>query len=107
VGGIAGARPLPGQAGDHKRPFERDHAAGGRPACFNHVDALSILEQIEGATAYVRSLGVKAEEKTYKKLMMTLTAAHRSLHNIMHQNGLFHEHTPLDDHHGNRIRERR
>lgn len=68
-------------------------------SCFNAVDALSILEQIEGATAYIKTLATRAEEKVYKELLLTLTAAHRSLHNRMHRNGLYHNHTVVDDHH--------
>jgi hypothetical protein len=62
---------------------------------------MTILEQIEGATAYVRNLGSRADEMQYRKLMSGLTAAHRKLHNQMHQQGLFHNHTPVDDHHNN------
>ena len=68
--------------------------------CFNYPDAVTILEQIEGCSAYIRTLGTKAEENTYKKLLMTITSAYRTLHNRMHQNGAYHKHTVLDDHHG-------
>lgn len=70
-----------------------------RKPCFNHLDAISILEQIEGATAYIKTIGIKAEERTYKRMLLTLTAAHRSLHNRMHQNGMYHHHTIVDEHH--------
>jgi hypothetical protein len=73
---------------------------GDRPI-FSKMDAMTILEQIEGATAYVRNLGSRADEMQYRKLMSGLTAAHRKLHNQMHQQGLFHNHTPVDDHHNN------
>jgi hypothetical protein len=69
---------------------------------FNKLDAMTILEQIEGATAYVKNLGSKAEERKYKRILNYLTSAHRKLHNYMHQNGAFHEHTTIDDHHSSK-----
>lgn len=70
---------------------------GTRP--FNVNDAVTILEQIEGATAFIRTVGTRAEEQTFKRVMMKLTSAHRALHNLMHQNGHYHEHTVVDEHH--------
>ena len=70
----------------------------GKPP-INAADAVTILEQIEGVTAYVKNLGTKAQEKQYKQVMMTLTSAHRSLHNRLHQLNYFHNHTPEDHHH--------
>lgn len=67
--------------------------------CFDIKDAATILDQIEGATAFVRSLGTKAEKEAFNRIMHTLTSAHRALHNRMHQVGVFHEHTAVDDHH--------
>lgn len=67
--------------------------------CFNVIDAMAILDQIEGTTAYIRTIATKAEERVYKELLLTLTAAHRTLHNRMHQNGVYHNHTVMDDHH--------
>jgi hypothetical protein len=67
--------------------------------CFSTQDAVTILEQIEGAAAYVRTIGTKAEERAYKKVLMALTSAHRALHNRMHQQGVYHDHTVMDDHH--------
>jgi hypothetical protein len=62
------------------------------------ADALTILEQIEGALAYIDTVGTRADIKTYKRLRLVLTAAHRELHNRMHQLGHYHEHTPVKDH---------
>jgi hypothetical protein len=67
--------------------------------CFNMNDAVTILDQIEGSTAFVRSLGTKAEKESFSRIMNTLTSAHRALHNRMHQEGAFHEHSVVDDHH--------
>jgi hypothetical protein len=71
----------------------------GEKRCFNALDAMTILEQIEGTTAYIKTLGTRAEENKYKKILMTLTSAHRVLHNRMHQNGIYHNHTVTEDHH--------
>lgn len=68
-------------------------------SCFNKVDAMTILEQIEGATAYMKTIATKAEERVYKELLMTLTSAHRALHNRMHRIGIYHNHTVVDEHH--------
>ncbi len=62
------------------------------------ADAVTILEQIEGALAYLDTVGTRAEDVAYKRMRLILTAAHRSLHNRMHQSGTFHDHTPVTDH---------
>ena len=72
-------------------------AEGKRP--MKESDAMSILEQIEGATAYVKTLGTKAQERQFKEMLAALTAAHRALHNRMHEMGYYHQHTAVDDHH--------
>jgi hypothetical protein len=65
---------------------------------FAPADALTILEQIEGAMAYLDTVGTRAEDRVYKRMRLTLESAHRNLHNHMHQAGHFHEHTPVTDH---------
>ncbi len=65
---------------------------------FAAADAITILEQIEGAIAFIDTIATKAQANAYKAIKMTLTSAHRALHNRMHQNGIFHDHTPLDEH---------
>lgn len=62
------------------------------------TDALTILEQIEGALAYLDTVGTRAEIKAYKRMRLVLTSAHRSLHNRMHKIGHYHKHTPVDNH---------
>jgi hypothetical protein len=61
-------------------------------------DALTILDQVEGAMAYLDTIGTRAEDKIYKRMKMVLTSAHRILHNRMHEMGYWHQHTPLNDH---------
>jgi len=62
------------------------------------ADAVTILEQIEGALAYLDTVGTRAEEKAYKRMRLVLVSAHRALHNRMHQQGMYHGHTALTDH---------
>ena len=62
------------------------------------ADALTILEQIEGALAYIDSVGTRAETARYKQMRLVLTGAHRALHNRMHQAGRYHQHTPATEH---------
>ena len=62
------------------------------------ADAVSILEQIEGALAFLDTVGTRAETAAYRRMRLVLTSAHRSLHNRLHQAGHYHHHTSLDDH---------
>jgi hypothetical protein len=62
------------------------------------ADAVTILEQIEGALAYLDTVGTRAEDAAYKRMRLALTSAHRSLHNRLHQAGYLHGHTPVADH---------
>ncbi len=62
------------------------------------ADAITILEQIEGALAYLDTIGTRAEDVTYKRMQLVLTSAHRSLHNRMHHLGFYHDHTSVLNH---------
>jgi hypothetical protein len=66
---------------------------------YSAADALSILEQIEGALAYLDTVGGRADETAYKRMRMRLTSVYRQLHNEMHQQGHYHEHTHITEHH--------
>ena len=59
---------------------------------FSQPDATAVLEQIEGAIAYVDTIAPRPEATRYKAMRATLTAAHRRMHQRMHQQGIFHEH---------------
>jgi len=61
-------------------------------------DAVTILEQIEGALAFIDTIGTRAEDKAYKRMRLVLTSAHRRLHNRMHAQGFQHLHTPATEH---------
>jgi hypothetical protein len=62
------------------------------------ADAVTILEQIEGALAYLDTVGTRADDVAYKRMRLVLTSAHRSLHNRMHELGYYHGHTPVTNH---------
>jgi hypothetical protein len=62
------------------------------------ADAVTILEQIEGALAYLDTIGTRAESHIYKRMRLTLESAHRKVHNQLHAQGYFHEHTPPQEH---------
>jgi hypothetical protein len=62
------------------------------------ADAVTILEQIEGALAYLDTVGTRAEDVAYKRMRMVFTSAHRTLHNRMHQQGYYHGHTAATNH---------
>ncbi len=64
----------------------------------SELDALTILEQIEGAMAYLETIGTRADEKAYKRMRLVLESSHRALHNRMHAMGYDHIHTPTKDH---------
>jgi hypothetical protein len=66
----------------------------GSPLLSN-LDAVTILEQIEGALAYIDTIGTRADEKAYKRMRLALISAHRGLHNRLHQAGHFHDHPTL------------
>ena len=65
---------------------------------FSAPDALVTLDQIEGALAYLDSVGTSAEDDVYKRMRLKLTAAYRKLHNELHRRGHYHEHTAVTDH---------
>jgi hypothetical protein len=62
------------------------------------ADAVTILEQIEGALAYLDTVGTRAEDRAYKRMRLALESAHRALHNRMHHAGYYHDHTAPEDH---------
>lgn len=65
---------------------------------FSAADSLTILEQIEGALAYLDTIGTRAETDVYRRMRLVLVTARRSLHNRLHQQGVYHDHTPVTDH---------
>lgn len=70
---------------------------GERPL-FVAADAMAVLEQIEGAIAYVDTLAPRPEARRYKQLRATLETAYNRLHQRLHRQGVFHQHSPLHSH---------
>ncbi|UCH24826.1 MAG: CehA/McbA family metallohydrolase [Trueperaceae bacterium] len=66
---------------------------------FSPRDAGLVLDQIEGAIAYVDTIAPRPEAERYKQLRATLESAYNRLHQRMHRRGIYHEHVPLHDHH--------
>jgi hypothetical protein len=71
---------------------------------FAAADAVTILEQIEGALAYFDTLATRADTEAFKRMRLVLTGAHRAVHNRLHQQGTMHGHTPPADHDEHRPR---
>ena len=67
---------------------------GDKPL-FSQADAMTVLEQIEGAIAYVDTLAPRPEAQRFKQMRATLETAHSQLHQRMHRAGVFHRHVPL------------
>ena len=65
---------------------------------FSAADSLSILQQLEGALAYIDTIGTRAEDAAYQRMRLRLTSVYRQLHNELHQRGYFHAHTHSTDH---------
>jgi hypothetical protein len=63
---------------------------------FAAADAVTILEQIEGALAYLDTVATRADAGAYKRMRLVLTSAHRKLHNEMHRKGRGHRHLRAD-----------
>jgi hypothetical protein len=70
---------------------------GGQPL-FSPQDATTVLEQIEGAMAYVDTIAPRPDVQRFKAMRATLEGAYNLLHQRMHQAGLFHRHTPVQHH---------
>ena len=70
----------------------------GRSPMMAAADAITILDQIEGALAYLDTVGTRADDVAHKRMQLVLTSAHRALHNRMHQMGYYHDHTVVTDH---------
>jgi hypothetical protein len=70
----------------------------GEKPIFVKADAIAVLEQIEGALAYVDTLAPRPDALRFKQLRATLESAHNRMHQRLHQQGVFHRHTPLHSH---------
>ena len=81
----------------HRRLSIIDLVTGDQPI-FAQADAMAVLEQIEGALAYVDTLAPRPEVQRLRQVRARLEAAHNRLHQRLHALGVFHRHTPLHSH---------
>jgi hypothetical protein len=63
---------------------------------FSETDSMGVLDQIQGAIAYVDTLAPRAEARRFRALRATLETAYNRLHQRMHAAGVYHHH-PLHD----------
>jgi hypothetical protein len=65
---------------------------------FSSADATTVLDQIEGAIAYVDTLAPPPDAKRLRQLRATLETAYNRLHQRMHAASVYHRHSTLHDH---------
>jgi hypothetical protein len=63
---------------------------------FSEPDAIDLLDQIQGAIAYVDTIAPRAEARRFRELRSTLETAYNGLHERMHAAGIYHR-QPLHD----------
>lgn len=63
---------------------------------FSETDSMTVLDQIQGAIAYVDTLATRPQERRFRALRATLETAYNRLHQRMHAAGVYHHH-PLHD----------
>ena len=85
----ARSRELLRPPGRYRRPHQRVQVVVGEQPIFVESDAMAVLEQIEGAIAYVDTLAPRPEARRCKQLRATLETAHNRLHQRMHRKASF------------------
>ncbi len=63
---------------------------------FSEHDSMTVLDQIQGAIAYVDTIATRPDARRYRALRATLESAYNRLHQRMHAAGIYHRH-PLHD----------
>ena len=63
---------------------------------FSDTDAFAVLDQIEGAIAYVDTLAPRSTARVHQALRATLESAYTRLHQRLHRQGVYHRHTLHD-----------
>jgi hypothetical protein len=63
---------------------------------FSETDSMAVLDQIQGAIAYVDTIAPRPEARRLQELRATLETAYNRLHQRMHAAGIYHLH-PLHD----------
>jgi hypothetical protein len=80
----------------HSSPVTLDVPGSAHGA---EMDALTILEQIEGAIAWMDTLATPVDAQRHRAMRLKLAAIHRDFHQRMHAAGLFHQHAGPHHHH--------
>jgi len=70
----------------------------GEQEIFSQPEAGEVLKQIEGTIAYIDTMAPRPEAERFRQMRATLEGAYNRLHQRMHRQGMFHQHTPLHDH---------
>jgi hypothetical protein len=63
---------------------------------FSEHDSMTVLDQIQGAIAYVDTIATRPDARRVRQLRATLEMAYNRLHQRMHAAGVYHRH-PLHD----------
>jgi hypothetical protein len=63
---------------------------------FSEHDSMTVLDQIQGAIAYVDTIATRPDARRFRQLRVTLETAYNRLHQRMHAAGIYHRH-PLHD----------
>jgi hypothetical protein len=59
---------------------------------FSETDSMAVLDQIQGAIAYVDTIAPRPEMRRFQELRATLETAYNRLHQRMHAAGVYHAH---------------
>jgi hypothetical protein len=71
----------------------------GDAPIFSEADAGAILDQIEGTLAYLDTLAPQSQVTKIKQMRAIIEGAYNRLHQRLHRNGVFHEHSAPHEHH--------
>jgi hypothetical protein len=63
---------------------------------FSELDGAAVLDQIQGAIAYVDTLAPHPEARRFRERRAILEAAYNHMHQRMHRAGIYHRHPPHD-----------
>jgi hypothetical protein len=85
-----------GDAADVAAHTSAVQVAVGGAAPFSDIDAFAVLDQIEGAIAYVDTLAPRSTARVHQQLRATLESAYTRLHQRLHRQGVYHRHTLHD-----------
>ncbi len=71
----------------------------GDAPIYSPTDAAAVLDQIEGSIAYLDVLAPHTNAARLRQMRSILEGAYNRLHQRMHRNGVFHDHSAPQNHH--------